>query len=261
LEVELVLRSGATAGKNGIQERLEQLRAEALRDWRRAQRRLRKQVRRAWPAWSRRLQRAGVWAGRAALLLAFPFFVLVRVALSAHATYGAPTWLALMLSAAAVMAVLTAYAGWVVRRLAGRATYSTVAKTVAAPLAVGYTLYSLIFVSAGNTKTDDVRAEYYGLHPILRLAVSTLVLVDGDVLITDMTRLPEDYGRMKLPVVSSSRHLRQPDGYAHALDLRTRGRSFGRNLLTRAYFVMLGFRTLRHGGTEDHLHVELPYRR
>jgi hypothetical protein len=244
-----------------MHERLEQLRAEVLRDWRRAQRRLRQKARRVWPAWSPGLQRAGIWLGRAFLLVGFPFFVLVRVSLSAYSSYGAPTWLALTLSSAAVMAVLTAYAGWVARRLAGRARYATVAKTVAAPLVLGYTLYSLIFVSAANTKSQDVRGEYDGLHPILRLAVSTLVLADGDVLITDMTRAPEDYGRMGLPLVSSSLHLTQPDGYAHALDLRTRGRWFGRNLLTRGYFAVMGFRTLRHGGTEDHLHIELPSRR
>ena len=256
-----MLRSGATVDKGAMQERLERLRAEAFRDWRRAQRRLRKRAQRAWPAWSRRLQRAGIWVGRAVLLLAFPFFLLVRVALSAHSSYGAPTWLALTLSAAAVAAVVTAYAGWFARQLVGRARHATMAKTVAAPLVIGYTLYSLIFVSAGNAKSADVRAEYLGLHPILRLAVSTLVLGDGDVLITDMTRVPQDYGRMGLPLVSSSRHLRQADGYAHALDLRTRGRGFVRNLVTRGYFAIMGFRTLRHGGTEDHLHVELPSRR
>jgi len=53
-------------------------------------------------------------------------------------------------------------------------------------------------------------------------------------------------------------HYPQPDGYVHAIDLRTAGRGFVRNRLVQAYFWSMGFVTLRHVGTADHLHVELP---
>jgi len=53
-------------------------------------------------------------------------------------------------------------------------------------------------------------------------------------------------------------HARQRDGWAHAVDLRTIGRSAIVNLLVEWYFRAMGFRTLRHVGTADHLHVELP---
>jgi hypothetical protein len=194
------------------------------------------------------------------VLVVFPFFVLVRIALSAHASYGFPTWLALILAGAAAVGILTAYAGWVAHRLTGQARFTSLAKTVAVPLVVGYTLYALIFVSAANAKSEAVRDEYRRLHPILRIAVSTVMLADHDLLITDMTRTTEDYARMGLPAFRESRHLRQQDGYAHALDLRTLGRGPAKNLATRGYFALMGFRTLRHGGTEDHLHVELPTR-
>jgi len=47
---------------------------------------------------------------------------------------------------------------------------------------------------------------------------------------------------------------------SRGLDLRTIGRSERRNRLTAAYFQLMGFRTLRHLGTADHLHVSLPPR-
>jgi len=55
-------------------------------------------------------------------------------------------------------------------------------------------------------------------------------------------------------------HYVQPDGYAHAADLRTTGRSELKNRLVQAYFWSMGFATLRHVGTGDHLHVELSLR-
>ena len=84
-----------------------------------------------------------------------------------------------------------------------------------------------------------------------------LALADRDVIITDMARRLPDYPKMGLRVLERSRHLRQPDGYAHALDLRTAGRGIIRNGLTQLYFELMGFETLRHEGTADHLHVEL----
>jgi hypothetical protein len=64
-----------------------------------------------------------------------------------------------------------------------------------------------------------------------------------------------------LPVFEASLHFRQRDGYVHAMDLRTIGRGAVRNWTTAVYFRVLGFRTLRHVGTADHLHVSLPLTR
>ncbi len=63
---------------------------------------------------------------------------------------------------------------------------------------------------------------------------------------------------MGLPVYERSLHFEQADGYIHAMDLRTLGRGEWRNRLMELYFRTLGFRTLRHVGTADHLHVSLP---
>ena len=52
-------------------------------------------------------------------------------------------------------------------------------------------------------------------------------------------------------------HFRQDDGFVHALDLRTIHRPEWRNLAAELAFRAMGFHTLRHVGTADHLHVSL----
>lgn len=95
------------------------------------------------------------------------------------------------------------------------------------------------------------------IHPVLRLATSTLIHIDKDLLITDGQRLPEDYKKMGLKSKSQSLHYKQYTGYTHAIDLRTKNRAEWKNQLVRGYFWLMGFRTLRHKGTTDHLHISL----
>jgi hypothetical protein len=103
-----------------------------------------------------------------------------------------------------------------------------------------------------------VRGYYASLHPVLRLALSTAMLADRDLVITDLARRPEDYPAMGLAANDGSLHYVQRDGWAHAADLRTAGRSEIASRLLQLYFWSMGFATLRHVGTADHLHVELP---
>jgi hypothetical protein len=63
---------------------------------------------------------------------------------------------------------------------------------------------------------------------------------------------------MGLSVNPNSLHYRQQNGYVHAVDLRTRDQSMIRNYLLQFSLEMMGFETLRHVGTADHLHVALP---
>jgi hypothetical protein len=72
-----------------------------------------------------------------------------------------------------------------------------------------------------------------------------------------MQRQAGDYARMGLPVNPRTRHYTQADGWVHAVDIRTRGRSEVRNRGLQFYFWAMGFSTLRHSGTADHLHVQL----
>ncbi len=106
-------------------------------------------------------------------------------------------------------------------------------------------------------KSEDVQAEYAKVHPLLRLTASALILVDPAAVITDAGRTTEDYFLMGLPSNEASLHFEQETGYVHAVDLRTRGRPEWRNRVVELGFWALGFHSLRHVGTADHLHLSL----
>ena len=191
-------------------------------------------------------------------LLILPFIALLKGSTLLYASGRASTWAALLGGACLALLAVTGLGAWASRALTGRARVRFVASWIALPLITIYLAHSLLFLSAVNAKSEEVRAYYTALHPLLRVAVSTLVLLDEGVVVTDMARTPEDYGRMGLPTADWSMHYRQADGWVHALDLRTMGRGALRNWLTGTYFRLLGFRLLRHVGTADHLHVSLP---
>jgi hypothetical protein len=113
-------------------------------------------------------------------------------------------------------------------------------------------------LASANAKDPATRDAYSSLHPTLRLAVASWCLLDEDLVLTDIHRTPAAYRRMSLPVASQSLHYVQPDGFVHAIDVRTRGHAASRNLLTQAWFLALGFDTIRHTGSADHLHISLP---
>ncbi len=127
-------------------------------------------------------------------------------------------------------------------------------------MVAGFAAYTLLYISVDNVKSGDIRSTYQSLHPLLRLSGGTLFMLDASSVVTDTGRTAEDYARMGLPVNESSLHFEQADGYVHALDLRTVGRAEWRNWTTQTWFKLLGFRTLRHSGTADHLHISLPPR-
>jgi hypothetical protein len=192
---------------------------------------------------------------RVVVIVTAPFVVLVRGAVWLYRDHAFPTWLALLVAGVLTLALLSAYGAWVSRRFTGRARLGFVAKWVAAPLVVGYCGYALLHLSRVNAKDDAVHSVYTSTHPLLRVAVTTLILADHDAVITDLARTPDDYSRMGLPVNRRSLHYHQPDGWVHAVDLRTRGPL--QSLLVEWYFRAMGFDTLRHTGTRDHLHVSL----
>lgn len=195
------------------------------------------------------------------VLMALPFLVMVRTAVFLHVQYACHAWICLLggvLASAGLLFLYISYGrvflGTNTRDLTKNASrYYTLAFLVA----LLYCGQTVLFFSAANTKGEAVRSEFTSLHPVLRLAVSTLVFIDRDLLITDAKRFPEDYHEMGLPSKRHSLHYRQSDGYVHAFDVRTQGRSFISNALAVVYFRTMGFRTLRHRGTADHLHVSL----
>ena len=211
---------------------------------------------RPWPFVARTLQ----ITAQIVLVVLLPFLALVKVAVFLYAYGGWPPLLALAGGSACTVAVVTAYGAWAWHRLTGRVRLALIARRIALPLVVAYSIYALVYLSSANAKSDRVRAYYASLHPLLRVGLSTLTVFDRDAVITDLARRPEDYKTMGLPPNDGSLHLVQRDGYAHAADLRTAGRGMVKNRLIQLYFWSMGFGTLRHAGTSDHLHVELPVR-
>jgi hypothetical protein len=215
-------------------------------------------ARRVGPALSpraRALQYAVV-ALKGLAIVALPFVVYVRTGVELYGR-GAPSWLAIVASTLLTIGVVAGYAIWLSRRMSGDAKVRSVAKWIAVPLVAAWSVYSLLYIASANAKSDEVRAHYTSLHPVLRAALSTIILVNPDLVVTDMARQAADYTRMGLPINERTRHYQQPDGWVHAVDLRTIGRGEIENRAVQLYFWSMGFSTLRHVGTADHLHVQL----
>jgi hypothetical protein len=249
---------------DAVAVRLEKLKRDAKKEW---QRKWRKKLRQAAPAnaaeWRALAGDAAAGVLKVAAIIALPFAVLVRGAVFIYQHGDALVWLSLMTAAFLAAAVVTVYAVWVARRFTkrggrgGRGLVMPLAKWVALPLVLFYCGYSLLYIANVHAKSEPVRAYYTTLHPLLRLALSTVILVDREMLITDSGRQPDDYARMGLPVNNRTRHYVQADGWIHAVDLRTTGRGAIKNRGVQLYFWLMGFDTRRHVGTADHLHVEL----
>lgn len=189
-----------------------------------------------------------------------PFVVLVRGAVYFHGHHDLGPWTSLiggMLITALLLTIyLTVFRGMVSSSTGGvqafkRRTYFVIA------VLIGYCIHGLFFMSTSNLKNPSLSKELRQLHPIVRMAVSTIVMIDRDLVITDATRKSADYEKMGLPVNERSLHYPQSDGYAYAIDLRTNGRSSVRNFFVQNYFRMMGFKTLYHTGTAPHLHISL----
>jgi hypothetical protein len=245
---------------DGIAVKLERLKREARKEWKRKWRATTK----ATPAeWRALAGDVGLAILKVALIIVLPFAVLVRGSVFIYENGDTPVWVAVLTAAFLTGGVITAYAVWLARKFTkrgargGRALIMPVAKWVALPLVLFYCSYSLLYLASVNAKDPPVRAYYHSVHPLLRLALSTLILVDRDMLITDTGRQPVDYTKMGLPENSRTRHYKQPDGWIHAVDLRTSGRGVIKNRGAQLYFWLMGFDTRRHVGTADHLHVEL----
>ncbi len=249
---------------DGIAVKLERLKREARKEWKR---KWRQKLRQAAPAnsaeWWALAGHAAVAFLRIALIIVLPFAVLVRGSVFFYEHGKTSVWLALLTAGFLTGGVITAYAVWLARKLTsrggrgGRALVMPLAKWVALPLVVFYCGYSLVYLASVNAKSPPVRAYYRSVHPLLRLALSTLILIDREMIVTDTGRQPEDYSRMGLRMNTRTRHYKQADGWIHAVDLRTTGRGWVKNRGVQFYFWLMGFETRRHVGTADHLHVEL----
>ena len=192
--------------------------------------------------------RALLWTFAAIVCAALlPFFVLLRVSILCFGG-GLPAWTSVGLGVAATVALLAGYSWFLGKAPSWRGLLVPV---------LAFCAYGLIYLSPDRAKTPKIRRAYAQLHPILRLGTASVGLFDRELGVTDASRHKTDYARMGLPLERRSLHFVQKSGYVHAVDLRTNRRGAIRNLLMQLYFSALGFKTLRHTGTSDHLHVSL----
>jgi len=190
-------------------------------------------------------------------LAVLPFVLLIRGGVFAYREWGIGSWPALTLAVLATALLIGAYAWYLTRRFgASRGVRKLVTRT-AMGIGLAYVAYALVFIASENVKSHEVQAEYSSVHPLLRIAASALILIDPASVITDAGRTEEDYFLMGLPPTEASLHFEQETGYVHALDLRTNGRPEWRNKAVELGFWALGFHSLRHVGTADHLHLSL----
>lgn len=194
-------------------------------------------------------------------LILIPFILLIRLAVYFHVDQNLLPWVCIVASSAMVVILLFIYLTFLHAFVTDYATeirYSFKRRLFISGFVVFlYVMHGVFYIGGPNIKSEDLRSDLRKVHPILRLSASTLIHLDKDLMITDAKRVPEDYKKMGLKSKAHSLHYRQSTGYAHALDLRTRGRKEWKNLLVRNYFRLMGFRTLRHIGTADHLHISL----
>jgi hypothetical protein len=188
-----------------------------------------------------------------------PFIILLKGCVYLHLKYGLATWIALAGSVLLTVLVLTIYAvglfRFVLHRPATRVARRLAA--AAAVLVVGYCGYTLLFFPETNVKKSESSSEFASLHPFVRLSLGTFLLLDSDLIVSDMSRTRDEYSSMGVRATRRSLHYPQSDGYVHAVDLRTIGRGRIRNFAIESYFWLIGFNTLRHTGTADHLHISL----
>lgn len=194
--------------------------------------------------------------------LILPFVLLIRCSVFMYTQFQWNAWLCLSVGTLATFICVFIYLNYFNRLVSGkkkaRQEGARRRNFIVSGLLVAFFVgYVLLFLGVSNAKTTSVRGEYYTVHPLLRMAVGSLIVFDRSLVITDMSRVPADYQDMGLIVKGNSLHYPQKDGFVHALDLRTNDRPEWQNQMRETIFKLLGFRTLRHTGTEDHLHVSL----
>lgn len=198
------------------------------------------------------------------IIAALPLLVLVRGAVHLHQYFGFFPLAAILTGALICTLILFIYLNFFINKISS-GTENIISWTIRIKvlfvIVALFCMHALFFIRTNNLKQPDLKKDVSALHPIIRLAVSTIIVFDKELIVTDAKRVPEDYRRMGLPTNRTSLHYVQKDGYAYAIDIRTHGRSGIRNFLVISYFRLMGLRTMRHSGSGDHMHISLycPY--
>ena len=189
-----------------------------------------------------------------------PFFVFLKSAVWLHEHYSLPTIIIVLISMFILVITLFFYLSigysFLFKRL-GTAESLRQRFVFLSILVLVASVHVLFFISDSQIKSKDLKKEYMGLHPILRLATGMVGKIDKSLVITDISRAESDYTKMGLSINENSLHYPQKDGYSYAVDLRTRGKPEWLITSLRFYYWSVGFKTLRHTGTADHLHISI----
>jgi hypothetical protein len=189
------------------------------------------------------------------------FILMLRGSISLYYSHGFNVWITLAILSFVALILLLIYMLVAFRKIWGHWPMSFAlvkGKTIFALfILIGCYAYVWAQFSDGQAKSQSVYGEASKLHPFLTLAVSTILIVDRGLVVTDIARVPDDYEAMGLQTNRRSLHFAQADGYVYAVDIRTNGRSGIRNTLVKGFFYAMGFNTIRHTGNADHLHISL----
>ena len=191
-------------------------------------------------------------------LVILPFFILIRTAVYLNISEQWNAWGALLGGTGACIVFLSLLFFFVFRKVKNKKMMAKLSVSAVSMFVGGFIIYGLLYLNSVNAKSDEIREVYRSLHPILRVAVTSTTLADNELVITDISRTQDDYIAMGLTPRQSSMHYVQPTGFVHAIDLRTIGHSELRNISLEWGLKLMGFQTIRHVGTADHLHVALP---
>lgn len=191
-------------------------------------------------------------------LVVLPFFILIRTAVYLNLDQDWNSWVSLLGGMGATTIFLSLLFFFVFRKFKRKKAMAKLTVSAVSMLVGGFIIYGLLYLNSVNAKSESVQEVYSTLHPILRVAVASTTLAEKDLVITDIRRTQEDYLAMGLTPRESSMHYEQPTGFVHAIDLRTIGHSELRNISLEWSLKLMGFQTIRHVGTADHLHVALP---
>ncbi|MCG8373297.1 MAG: hypothetical protein MI700_07170 [Balneolales bacterium] len=191
-------------------------------------------------------------------LVVLPFFILIRTAVYLNLDQQWNEWGSLLGGMGACVIFLSLIFFFLFRKVKQKKTMVKLTMSALSMLVGGFTIYGLLYLNSVNAKSEAIQEVYSSLHPILRVAVASTTLAEKDLVITDIKRTEEDYIAWGLTPLESSLHYVQDNGFVHAIDLRTIGHSELRNTALEWSLKVMGFQTIRHVGTADHLHVALP---
>jgi len=183
-------------------------------------------------------------------------FILLKGSVFIYSNYSLNVWLSILFASLLVSFILTCYLSFYIWKKLRTINLKLIATLSLIPIIL-CSSFLLLYKSEGNMKTNEISSSFKQLHPLLKIAINLISIMDNKIIITDIAREKKFYKHIGLSENNESLHFIQKDGYVHAVDIRTLYRSEFRNWIVKWYFRILGFNVLRHVGTANHMHVSI----